>query len=274
MSSSAQPPLAPESAEYDRFAAIYDRHMAVDFARRVMPALEQLVLRKLPPGAALLDLCCGSGRVTQALVERGFRVTGVDASEPMLRLARRHAPSAEFVLADMCTLALASTYDAVVSTFNALAHALTFSHLQRVLGNAHAALSPGGVIVFDLSMHEQYQRRWHDRFSYVGPDGACIVRPSYNASQHIARNDITVFPRAHTSLAPSPFPRASRLQTGNQKMETSSFTIFQKCYTESEVRRGLSAVGFRGIQSFDAERDLGMTGESGRRFFRAFRGSC
>lgn len=251
---------------------MYDRHMATDFARHVMPVLEQLLLRTLPAGAAVLDLCCGSGRVTQGLVERGFRVTGVDSSEPMLRLARHNAPGAELVLADMRSLALPHTYAAIVSTFNALAHAHTVEDLGQALRNAHTALAPGGLMVFDLSMHEQYELRWCGSLCYAGPDAACIVRPSYDSSLRLARNDITIFPRPkHATKSVPTAARSGSPQPGSRKPETHSLTILQKCHTESEVRHALTDSGFPKIESFDAERDLGMTGESGRRFFRATR---
>ena len=252
---------------------MYDRHMAADFARRVTPVLEQLLLHALPAGAAVLDLCCGSGRVTQALLERGFRATGVDSSEAMLRLARQNAPGAELVLADMRSLALPHIYAAVVSTFNALAHAHTVDDLGQALRSAHAVLAPGGVMVFDLSMHEQYELRWCGSLCYAGPDAACIVRPSYDPAQRLARNDITIFPRPVLDVkGVTSAARPGSPEPADRKPGTYSLTILQKCHTESEVRHALTEAGFPKIESFDAERDLGMRDESGRRFFRATRG--
>ena len=45
----------------------------------------------LGPGACLLDAGCGSGQFALALAERGARVTGIDLSPEMIRLARKHA---------------------------------------------------------------------------------------------------------------------------------------------------------------------------------------
>jgi cyclopropane fatty-acyl-phospholipid synthase-like methyltransferase len=42
----------------------------------------------LPEGASVLDLCCGWGRHTTRLAQRGYRVTGIDLSRYHLRLAR------------------------------------------------------------------------------------------------------------------------------------------------------------------------------------------
>jgi SAM-dependent methyltransferase len=271
MTVSSTAPRSPSVHEtaYDPFASIYDQHMAVDFARQVVPVLERLLLRNLPVGSAVLDLCCGTGRVTHALVERGLRVTGVDASEPMLRLARRNAPGAQFMLADMRHISFSAAYPAVVSTFNSLAHVHTIADLVQVFRKVHAALVPAGALVFDLTMDEQYERCWRGSYSFAGEDAACTVRPSYDAEQRLARNDITLF-KQFTEHATGADEHS--LETTTQRLETRSFTIVQKCHTESDIHRALAAAGFERVESFDAEQDLGMSGESGRRFFRAHRG--
>src|SRR4051812_33262513 len=104
--------------EYDPFASLYDRHMGADFARRVLPVIDHLLAAQLAPGSHILDLCCGTGRVSAGLLERGFRVTGVDASESMIALARRNAPAADFIVGDLRALSLPGQFDAIVSTFN------------------------------------------------------------------------------------------------------------------------------------------------------------
>ena len=85
--------IDPHAVAYDRFAWLYDRHWGRDFTRWGLPVLDQLLLRDLPVGARLLDLCCGTGHLAQALTERGYRVTEVDASAAMLRFARQNAPA-------------------------------------------------------------------------------------------------------------------------------------------------------------------------------------
>ena len=48
----------------------------------------QKALRVIPPGSHILDLPCGTGRLTQLLISQGFRVTGADVSKAMLARAR------------------------------------------------------------------------------------------------------------------------------------------------------------------------------------------
>ena len=60
---------------------------------------------ELSSGAAVLDLCCGHGRHSIELAQRGYRVVGLDISEPSLDLARAAAGEAgveiEFIQGDM-----------------------------------------------------------------------------------------------------------------------------------------------------------------------------
>lgn len=106
---------------------------------------EQLTSR-LPDGARVLELGCGSGVPdTQELAAR-FRVTAVDISPEQISRARASVPAAEFVVADFTALELApASYDAVVSFY-------VFNHVPRellapLLGDIRAWLAPGGYLL-------------------------------------------------------------------------------------------------------------------------------
>lgn len=66
--------------------------------------LSRLIDRALPArgeGLRLLDIGCGTGHQLEALRLRGFVVAGVDASEPMLKLARLRNPEVDLKVADV-----------------------------------------------------------------------------------------------------------------------------------------------------------------------------
>ncbi len=68
------------------------------------------------PGLRSLDLCCGQGNVSAALIGRGCEVVGVDFSPAMLAFARKRAPSAAFIAADAQDLPFEDAeFDIVVS---------------------------------------------------------------------------------------------------------------------------------------------------------------
>jgi trans-aconitate 2-methyltransferase len=111
-----------------------------------MQALGQAVLDRLMPltgDETVLDAGCGSGRITETLIERlpRGRAIGVDMSESMVAAAReRLGPGADIRRVDLLELELEEPVDAILSTatFHWVAdHDALFRRL-------HAALAPGG----------------------------------------------------------------------------------------------------------------------------------
>jgi trans-aconitate 2-methyltransferase len=113
-----------------------------------MQALGEAVLDRLPLAGdeTVLDAGCGSGRITQTLIERLPRgkVIAVDMSESMVIAAReRLGPDADIRRADLLELALDEPVDAIFSTATfhwVLDHDALFRRL-------HGALRPGGRLV-------------------------------------------------------------------------------------------------------------------------------
>jgi len=110
-----------------------------------MQALGQVVLDRLvlTGDETVLDAGCGSGRITEALIERlpRGRVIAVDMSESMVTAAReRLGPGAEIRRADLLELELDEPVDAILST-------ATFHWIadhEELFRRLHAALRPGG----------------------------------------------------------------------------------------------------------------------------------
>ena len=62
--------------EYDPFAWLYTTYWGEEFHKQSLAVLDRLILRRLPRRAAVLDLCCGDGRLSHQLIRRGFAVIG------------------------------------------------------------------------------------------------------------------------------------------------------------------------------------------------------
>ena len=77
-------------------------------------------LLKSPKGAAVLDLGCGNGALSVKLLEKGYKVIGMDASEAMLEIAKAQYPHMTFLQGDACSFHLKEPLDAIVS--NAVFH--------------------------------------------------------------------------------------------------------------------------------------------------------
>lgn len=106
----------------------------------------------------VLEVACGTGRVTIPLAEAGVDITGVEISEGMLSVARRKAaalPEAvqrRLTLArqDMTTLKLDRRFYLIFVPFRAFQHLLTSDAQRRTLEAFHSHLEPGGRLALHL----------------------------------------------------------------------------------------------------------------------------
>lgn len=83
----------------------------------VFAALQRLVARVAPPPATVLEVGCASGYYHEVLRLGGWRgrYLGVDYSETLIDLARRHHPDGEFRVGDACDLGDLGSFDLVIS---------------------------------------------------------------------------------------------------------------------------------------------------------------
>jgi ubiquinone/menaquinone biosynthesis C-methylase UbiE len=87
---SASHKLARERFSRKNFADKYPSEYSNRWRDRREKACIERCLNAIPAGSRVLDLPCGTGRLTRLLVERGYRVTGADVSEAMLARAREN----------------------------------------------------------------------------------------------------------------------------------------------------------------------------------------
>jgi 2-polyprenyl-3-methyl-5-hydroxy-6-metoxy-1,4-benzoquinol methylase len=135
---------------YERQAALWDQARDKSLYEHVW--LDRLT-QGLPEGASILDLGCGAGRpIAQHLVSLGFDVTGLDASAPMLDLARRHVPNARFILGDMRRLEIDGRFDALIS-WDAFFHLSPDAQKITLQGMA-ALVKPRGRMMMTVGTSE------------------------------------------------------------------------------------------------------------------------
>jgi ubiquinone/menaquinone biosynthesis C-methylase UbiE len=102
--------------------------------------LEQL---SVGSGTALLDAGCGAGMAAQMATARGAQVTGFDAAEPLLAIARERVPTATFGQGDLETLPFADASFDVVTGFNSFQYA---GNPVKALAEARRVTKPGGAV--------------------------------------------------------------------------------------------------------------------------------
>lgn len=136
--------------EFDRVAASYDRLVRFNpgYHRHLRLSAARL---GLPAGARVLDLCCGTGLSTEAIlaVRPDARVVALDASEGMLAIARRKPAlrEVEWVLGDATDPRAAG----IEGPFDGILMAYGIRNVpdpDRCVRNLRALLRPGGAICF------------------------------------------------------------------------------------------------------------------------------
>ncbi|MCY4112682.1 MAG: class I SAM-dependent methyltransferase [Chloroflexi bacterium] len=130
---------------YDACAQAYHESRKVQAAAEIRGLLD-----RLDDGSAVLDVGCGAGVPIAESLADCHRVTGVDVSREMVRLARRHVPTGEFMCADVMSISFKpSSFDAIVALYSIF-------HLPREVQPAlfqrfHRWLRPGGYLLCTLS---------------------------------------------------------------------------------------------------------------------------
>jgi SAM-dependent methyltransferase len=123
---------APDGSPVDLYAQLPERGEG------------EIVARAVRPGAEILELGCGTGRITAQLRARGFRVVAVDQSEEMLG----RVEGAERVRADIETLELGRRFDAVLLASN-LVNAERDEQRRSFLEACRRHVAEDGVVVIE-----------------------------------------------------------------------------------------------------------------------------
>jgi SAM-dependent methyltransferase len=238
---------------YDPFAWIYNQHWGNSFLPVILPIIDNLILSKIKKNTRILDLCCGTGQLSQKLSALGYRITGVDGSSAMLKYARENAPGVEFFQKDARDFKLPHKYHAVVSVFDSLNHLMTLRDLTLVFQRVQDVLRDGGLFLCDLNTEPGYLYEWSgSHFTIVEDDHVCVVENTYSPSRRIATFDATIF----------------RYTDGNWYRH--DVKLYQKCHAPARIKSALKSVGFKDIEVFGFDLQSGLqplTKEMRRAFF-------
>ncbi len=162
---------------YGALARFYDRLMpaqAYEAWAEVCHALfHPLGLR------TVLDLACGTGRLSWLLSEKGYEVIGVDRSSDMLAEAAARPEEGRggerplFICQSMEELDLYGTVQAAVCSMDSLNY-LSPDDLREALRRVRLFLEPGGLFVFDIHTPEKLRSMDGENFVDESEDAFCV----------------------------------------------------------------------------------------------------
>lgn len=103
--------------------------------------------------AKILELCCGTGRLTLPIAKDGYNICGVDYTSSMLRQAKIKAAEAgleiNFIEADIRTLNIQEKFDLIFIPFNSIHHLYKNEDLFETLEGIKKHLKQGGLFLLD-----------------------------------------------------------------------------------------------------------------------------
>jgi SAM-dependent methyltransferase len=256
MSRREVPPQAPEEWWKTFFTGL-----VVDFWRAAMPpeattAEADFFARHLAltPGARVLDVACGDGRLALELARRGYRVTGVDISEEFLAAARRSAGdeglAVEWRQSDMRDLPWREDFDGAFcggSSFGFLGDAGDLDFVRAVA----RTLKPGA------------------RFSIDAVKAAEVIAPHFRERHEMDVKDIRFEAENRYDKATGWMESRYRITRG----EASEARLARhRIYTYREVEAMLEEAGFEGIRGLGSLSGEPFGPGSTRLIFVAVRG--
>ncbi|GAA1410512.1 class I SAM-dependent methyltransferase [Kitasatospora putterlickiae] len=142
---------------------------AVDlYARLPVNDEPEVIAGAVPPGASLLELGCGVGRMTHPLLDLGFRVTAVDESAEMLARVR----GARTVRSPIERLDLGERFD-VVLLASFLVHAGSLDVRRGLLDTCRRHVAPDGCVLIQREGEDAHTNVPRER--PLGTDGLLRV---------------------------------------------------------------------------------------------------
>ena len=186
-----------------------------------------------PPGNRALDLCCGPGRCSIALAQRGFSVTGVDRTKYLLDKARTRARRAkakvEWVQSDMRDFVRPGAFDLVLSMFTSFGYFDDKKDDLLVLRNIVASLGAGGACLIELMGKERLARIFQPTSCDMLADGTKLVQ------RHEIFDDWTRIRNEWILI---------------RKGRARSFLFHHTIYSGEELRDRMAAAGFADVKLY------------------------
>ena len=239
---------------YTSFAQVYDLFMDNVPYEAWGEYLDKLFKEYGIEKGLVLDLGCGTGKLTRFLAEKGYDMIGVDASFEMLDIAREQFDdSILYLLQDMREFELFGTVRAIYSACDCLNYILEEAQLREVFALVNNYLDPGGLFVFDINTPYKYEELLAENvFAETREEGSFIWENYYEKEEQINEYDLTLY-----------------IKDADGRFQRFEETHFQKCYALSTVRQLLEEAGLEFVAMYDAYTNEPVSEESEKVLFVA-----
>ena len=243
--------------QYSNLAKCYDRlNSSFDYEALARFLASEIRENQKADTSLVLDLACGTGKLTLLLRELGFDMTGVDLSEEMLMVARdtcdqKGINNILWLNQDMTDFELYGTVDACVCTLDSLNYLTSLDNLKKCLLLVKNYLIPDGVFVFDLNTPYRFEMIYGNN-SYILEDKDTLLawQNHYSKRSKICSFYLSIFERQSDDS----YIRYDEIQR-------------EKCYSMKQIKSLLKELDFEIINVYGDTQKSPVTEESEKWYF-------
>lgn len=133
---------------YDSLAPFYDSVIGKNNSSRKF--LLTTAKKYLQKNSKVLELGCGTAE-NLAVFGKNYKLTGIDISEGMLKVARKKIPSGNFVQGDISSFDLKEKFDLIFCVYDTVNHLENFKQWTSLFRCVKKHLNPDGIFIFDFN---------------------------------------------------------------------------------------------------------------------------
>lgn len=184
---------------YSDIASEYDTLVGTDTGEWA-DYIERIIAEYAPNSKEMLDMGCGTGKLTLELSRRGYDMTGLDSNQDMLAKAddlSRQSGMKDKILwlcQDMTSFELYGTVDVTVSCLDCINHLTSKKDVEKCFSLVHNYLIPDGLFVFDINSQYKFENIYaKSDFILENKNTLCAWQNSYNKKTGICDFYVSLF---------------------------------------------------------------------------------
>ena len=240
---------------YTSFASVYDLFMDNVPYEEWCAFLCKILAQHGITDGPVLDLGCGTGKMTRLMSEQGYDMTGIDNAAEMLQIAAMEPGEVPilYLLQDMQDLELDGCVRAVYSVCDCVNYVLDEKELQQAFSRVHEYLEEDGAFIFDVNTSYKYTKLLAENtFAESRDEGSFIWDNYYDEEERINEYDLTLF-----------------IPEGDELYRRYTETHYQRNYETETLLKLLKNAGFTDICVYDDYTDAPLCETSERAIFVA-----